>query len=60
MWTILDAAAPDVVACVYERLHEDGWNSTHAAEALHAGVEELRRAIRKSRFSGGRTFHFGP
>ncbi|MGY1673071.1 CHAT domain-containing protein [Geodermatophilus sp. SYSU D00710] len=60
LWTVVDAAAPDVAEVVYERLDSDGRSLGHTAEALHAAVDALRARHPDRPLLWAPYVHFGP
>ncbi|MGY1790231.1 CHAT domain-containing protein [Geodermatophilus sp. SYSU D00803] len=60
LWTVVDAAAPDVAEIVYARLDSAGQNLTRTAEALHAAVGDLRARHPDRPLLWAPYVHFGP
>ena len=60
LWTIADAAAPDVAETVYRSLNADGQDLVHTAEALHVAVKKLQVRYPDQPLLWAPYIHFGP
>lgn len=60
LWSIEDAAAPEVADAVYGLLEADGFKLRHTAEALREAVERLRKRFPDRPLLWAPFVHFGP